>query len=283
MPINVDAIRNRVFAPVTEAYGPDRAILYALGLGVGSDANAADLTLVYEQSLKVLPSLAVVLAPDPFWMEEPELGVTFAQVLHGEQGLELHTPIPPSGTVVAQTTIDGLYDKGPKGAVLLLRRELHTAQGEHLATVRSTAFLRADGGFGGSSEGQPAPHPVPERLPDLVLPLSTRPDQALLYRLSGDYNPLHIDPVVAVQAGFPRPILHGLCSYGVAGRAIVRALCDGDPDRLLRLDARFSTPVFPGETLATEIWHEGNGRAAFRVKVVERDVIALNNGRAEYR
>jgi acyl dehydratase len=184
--------------------------------------------------------------------------------------------------LIGQTSIEGLYDKGSKGAVLALKRELRDADGVLLATVRSSAFLRADGGFGGSSAGQAFPHLIPDRPPDTSLSIATRLDQALIYRMSGDFNPLHVDPAVARQAGFERPILHGLCTYGIAGRAIIKALCGGDPERLRRLDVRFSTPVYPGETLVTEIWLEEGQRAAFRVKVAERDVVALNNGRADY-
>lgn len=282
MPVNAEAVLNWRFDPVVEHYGAPRAILYALGVGAG--AEESDLPLVYERGLKALPTMAVVLAGERMWMNDPRAGITFAQVLHGEQRLEIHRPLPAEATVVGQASVEGLFDKGAKGAVLLLKRELRDqADGALLATVRSSAFLRADGGFGGSSEGQPAPHPTPDREPDLRLTFKTRDDQALIYRLSGDFNPLHADPVMAAAAGFPRPILHGLCSYGVAGRMIVKALCDGDPDRLARLDVRFSTPVFPGETLVTDIWREEPGRAAFRVRVAEREVVAISNGRADFR
>lgn len=281
MPVNADVIHNWPFESVVEAYDNSRTILYALGVGAG--AEEADLDLVYEKYLKALPTIATVLAGDPLWLLEREVGVTMTHVLHGEQGLQIHKPLPAAGTIRARTFIDGLFDKGEKGAVLLMRRELRDdASDELLATTRSSTFMRADGGFGGPTDGQPAPYPVPDRAPDETVSLATRVDQATIYRMSGDYNPLHIDPEVAQSAGFPRPILHGLCSYGVAGRAVVSALCDGDPHRLSRLDVRFSSPVFPGETLVTEIWREGTGKAAFRVKVAERGVIALNNGRAEF-
>lgn len=282
MPVNAQAVLDWRFDPVTEKYDKVRTILYALGLGAG--AEEADLPLVYERGLKALPTMAVVLAGEPMWMDDPRAGITFTHVLHGEQGLIMHRPLPPAATLVGQAVNEALYDKGAKGAVLVMKRELRdAASGDLVATVRSTAFLRADGGFGGSGEGQPAPHPVPDRAPDLSVTLGTRADQAVLYRLSGDFNPLHIDPAIARAAGFPRPILHGLCSYGIAGRAIVQAVCEGDPERLTRLDVRFATPVYPGETLVTEIWREGPGRAAFRVKVAERDVVAINNGRADFR
>jgi acyl dehydratase len=283
MPVNKDVVLNWTFAPVAERYDSNRTILYALGVGAGMEGNEADLRLVYERDLKALPTLAVVLAADKPWMTDPRTGITFTRLLHGEEKLEIHHPLPATGVVIGQTFIEGLYDKGPKGAVLVLKRELRDeAGGTLLATVRSSAFLRADGGFGGQSDGQALPQSIPERAPDIAVSIQTRPDQALIYRMSGDRNPLHIDPAVARQAGFQRPILHGLCSYGIAGRAIINALCDGDPDLLRRLDVRFSTPVYPGETLVIEIWREGRGRAAFRVRVAEREVVALNNGRADY-
>ena len=283
MPVKADAVRNWRFDPVTEIYDERRTILYALGVGAAATGAESDLQLVYEKELKALPSMAVILAGEPMWMSDPRTGITFTHVLHGEQGLTLEKPLPARGTLVGQTSIEGLYDKAAKGAVLVMKRELREADsGTLVATVRSSAFMRADGGFGGSSEGQAAPHPMPQREPDVAVSLSTRVDQAVVYRLSGDFNPLHVDPEVAKQAGFPKPILHGLCSYGIACRAIVTALCDANPDRLTRFDVRFSTPVFPGETLITEIWRESPGHAAFRVKIAERGVVALSNGRADY-
>ena len=151
-----------------------------------------------------------------------------------------------------------------------------------IATVRQCSFLRGDGGFGGRSDGAPAPHPMPDRPTDDVIRMRTRPEQALIYRLSGDYNPLHIDPKVAEQGGFERPILHGLATYGVAGRAVLKALCGDQPERLRRFDVRFSSPVYPGESLDIAIWREGTGRAALRARAVERDVVVLQNGYVEY-
>jgi acyl dehydratase len=161
-------------------------------------------------------------------------------------------------------------------------REIRNAAGELLVTVRNSSFLRGDGGRGGSSEPQPKPRPMPERPADEAVTLPTALNQAMIYRLSGDYNPLHIDPEVAKVGGFDRPILHGLATFGVAGRAVLSALCDNQSARLKRLDARFASPVFPGETIRTEIWREGDGRAAYRASVVERDLVVLNNGYVEY-
>lgn len=251
-------------------------ILYALGIG------ASDLNFVFEERLKALPTMAVVLGYPGFIWRDPAMGVNWQRILHGEQSAILHAPLPVEGEIVGTTRIEALFDKGAdKGAIALVTREIHDGNGTHLATVRATTFLRGDGGFGGSADGTPKPHPLPDRAPDTVITLPTAANQALLYRLSGDLNPLHIDPAVATGAGFAGPILHGLATYGVVGRALLAGACGNDPARLTRMDARFSSPVYPGETIETAIWDEGNGRLAFRARVVERDLIVLTNGFAE--
>jgi acyl dehydratase len=285
-----DALMRWPLPPTTQAYTERDTILYALGLGVaqGGAPSPAQLRQVWEGApggLVALPSMAVVLATGPFWMQDPATGIDWRRILHGEQRLRLHRPLPPAATVVAEHRIDAIVDKGAgKGAVMLLSRCLYDqASGDLLATVGSSVFMRGDGGCGGTAAQAPRPHPVPaDCVPDHEIDLATRPDQAVLYRLSGDLNPLHVDPAVARAAGFERPILHGLCSYGVAARALAQALCDDDPARLTRLDVRFANPVYPGETIRTEVWSEGPGRAAFRAVVPERDVIVLNNGLAEF-
>ena len=175
-------------------------------------------------------------------------------------------------------------DKGEgKGALVLSERDItDKATGEPIATVTHTMFCRGDGGFGGPPRQAPAPHELPSRAPDAVCDLGTRPEAALIYRLCGDLNPLHSDPAVAKQAGYPRPIMHGLGSFGVAARAVLKTFCGYDPNKLALFAARFSAPVFPGETLRTEMWQDGNV-VSFRTRVVERDVIAVNNGCAEVR
>ena len=290
MPLDYEKILHWPLAPTTQRYEQRDTILYALGLGTAASNPVPpdDLKFVYEGAeggLACLPTMAVVLATGAFWMQDPATGIEWQKILHGEQMLTLHKPLPVAATVVGVHSVDEIYDKGEgKGALMLLTRKLYDqANGDLLATVGSTCFMRGNGGFGGKSEGAPKPHPVPtERAPDLVLDLPTRPELAALYRLSGDWNPLHIDPAVAAAAGFAQPILHGLCSYGIAGRAVLAALCGNQPARLKQLDLRFASPVFPGETISTEIWREGPGRAAFRARVVERDVLVLNNGRAEF-
>jgi acyl dehydratase len=225
--------------------------------------------------------MAVVLASPGNWLGSKESTVDYTKVLHGEQYLTLHRPLPPSGTVIGRGRIADLLDKGKeKGAVLYAERTIiDKATGAEIATLTSAAMLRGDGGFGGKPGPQPEPHKLPESAPTTHVDIKTYPNSALIYRLSGDYNPLHADPKVAAAGGFKTPILHGLCTYGVAGRAIVKACCGGDPARLKSLQVRFSSPVFPGETIRTEIWTGGN-RVSFRARVVERDVVVLNNGLA---
>jgi acyl dehydratase len=260
-------------------------ILYALGVGVGAETptDPGDLQYVYEEGLKALPTMAVVLTYPGFWQKLPQYGMTWQKILHGEQSIELHRPLAVSGKFRGVTKIDEIYDKGAdKGAIMFHSRRVYNEAGDHIATARQSSFLRGDGGFGGKADGAPKPHPLPERSPDLKACVASPKNQALLYRLSGDYNPLHVDPKVAKQGGFDRPILHGLGTYGAVGRALVKTLCDDQSERLKRMDVRFSSPVYPGETLDIDIWREAAGKAAFRVRVVERDVVVLQNGYLEY-
>lgn len=259
-------------------------ILYALGVGAGQDPGKDELKFVYEEGLQALPTMAVVLAYPGFWQREPEYGIDWKRVLHAEQSVLFHAPLPAEGQVRGELTIDHIVDKGAaKGALLYSTRRVFDAADETLlASVRQVSFLRGDGGRGGASEAPVQPHPIPEAEPDLRQGLVSRPEQALIYRLSGDYNPLHVDPAVAADAGLPRPILHGLATYGIAGRALLAALCDNDPSRLARLDCRFTAPVFPGEALELRLWRQGADRAAFQLWVPERNALVLNNGLAEF-
>lgn len=283
MAIDYQKLKNWHFPDLEHRYEARDTILYALGVGCGADPmDRSELPFVYEDGLKALPTMAVVLGYPGFWLKDPNTGVDWRKILHGEQGLVIHKPLPATGTVIGRTRVTEIVDKGPgKGALLYSDREVFDkATGDLLATLTSTTFIRGEGGFGGPSGPAPEPHALPERAPDLAVDLKTLPQAALIYRLSGDYNPLHADPDVATAAGFARPILHGLCTYAVAGRAVLKACCGNDPARLRRFDLRFSAPVLPGETIRTEIWRDGS-RVSFRARVVERDIVVLNNGLAE--
>jgi acyl dehydratase len=274
---------------VEHSYTEKDTILYALGLGLGHDPmDETELAFVYEKNLKVLPTFAMELGYSPFWLRNPAIGLDWNKVVHGEAGFTLHRPVAPKGTVIGRTRIVEAIDKGEgKGALIYSQREVFDkASGEKIATLRQTTFARGDGDFGGPREWSrgeaPKLHAIPDRMPDLICDLLTRPEIALIYRLSGDTNPLHAEPAFAKVAGFPRPILHGLATFGIAGHAILKTVCGYDPAKLTAMDARFSAPVFPGETIRTEMWRDGSV-LSFRVRVAERDVIAINNGRAEIR
>jgi acyl dehydratase len=280
MPIDYQKLKNWPIPTIEQRYTERDTMLYALGLGCGADPiDREDLRFVYEDGLRALPMMGVVLAGPGFWLKDPATGVDWKKVLHGEQGLILHQPLPASGTVTGASRITEIIDRGDKGAFLYSERVVVDATGQKLCTLTSTTVLRGDGGFGGPTGPAPEPHPVPPRAPDLAVDLPTLPQAALIYRLSGDYNPLHADPEVAKAVGFPRPILHGLCTFGVAGRALLKACCGNDPTRLREMRLRFSAPVLPGETIRTELWRDG-AVVSFRARVVERDVVVLNNGRA---
>lgn len=289
MAIRYDRLMSWPFEDVEHCYGVKDTMLYALGLGAGNDPLDRDeLRYVYEDGLLALPTLAVVLAYPGFWLRHPDTGIDWVRYLHAEQGLEIHRPLPAEGTVTARTRVTDVIDKGAdKGALIYTERVIRDREsGLPLATVRSTGFARGDGGFSGEIQESPAPPPVPAREPEQTLDLAISPRAALIYRLSGDFNPLHADPDVARAAGFDAPILHGLCTFGMAGRALVTACCEGDPHRLTGIRARFSAPVYPGETLRIEIWPSEEPQAdavSFRAKVTDRDAVVLNNGLATIR
>lgn len=285
MAIDYQRLKNWHFPDIEQSYRAKDTILYALGLGFGADPVDRDqLRFVYEDGLKALPSMATVLAYPGQWSKNPETGIDWKQVVHGEQSFVIRKPLPAAATVIGRTVIEEIIDKGAgRGALVYSRRDVRDKEtGELLASLNSTSFLRGDGGFGGPSGPTRPVHALPEDAPDIVCDLPTLPQAALIYRLSGDYNPLHADPAIAKAASFPRPILHGLCTFGVAAHALLRRLCRYDPTRLKRVEARFSAPVFPGETVRTEIWREGRGRAGFRCRLIERDAIVINNGFAEF-
>jgi acyl dehydratase len=268
---------------VTQRYTAKDTMLYALGIGMGADPlDEAQLRFVYEKDLRAVPTQAIVLALPGMWVRES--GLDYSRIVHGEQAAEFHAPIPPDGEVTGTLRIADVIDKGEgKGALIYAERTLtETATGAKLATLRQTIFARGDGGIGGPAKPQPRVHAIPDRAPDGCMTLPTVPQQALIYRLSGDYNPLHAEPAMAQRVGFPRPILHGLATFGVAAHALLKAVCGYDPDRLASIAGRFTAPVFPGETFETDYWVDG-GEVSFRTRVAGRDAVAIDNGRATLR
>lgn len=284
MAIDYAALKARPFPEIRQTYSRRDTMLYALSVGAGADPlDESDLPFVYEEDLRAFPMMACVLASPGFWLRAPDTGVDWKMVLHAEQNLEIVRPLPVEGEIVARNRIEEIIDKGPgRGAILYQRRDIAGADGTLYAIVRQSTFVRGEGGFGGAQGPLKPIHAVPDRDPDLSVVTQTRADAALLYRLNGDYNPLHADPKVAAAAGFDRPILHGLCTYAIAGRALIRALMDNRPERLTGLDARFSSPVLPGNTLRTDIWHGEARVASFRCVVEETGQVALNNGQVRF-
>ena len=283
MPLDPERLLSLKLPDIEQHYTEKDVMLYALGVGLGHDpVDERELAFVYEKNLKVLPTFPVVLGFEPFLLRDIDAGVNFEMTVHGEEHLTLHRSLATSGTILARLRVLDVIDKGAgKGALLLMERAISDkATGEPLATIRQTVFCRADGGFSGGTRPSPPVHALPDRAPDLICDLQTRPEMALIYRLSADVNPLHADPAVARAAGFERPILQGLGTFGVAGHAILCSVCDYDPARLMSIAGRFSAPVYPGETVRTEMWRDGDV-VSFRARVVERDAVAINNGRAE--
>ncbi|HEY8698294.1 MAG TPA: MaoC/PaaZ C-terminal domain-containing protein [Rhizomicrobium sp.] len=279
MPIIYDEIMQLKSTGDEFSYGDRETMLYALGVGFMRDPlNEAELPFVYENGLRTVPTMATVITAGQSMIGRS--GVNFLMVVHGEQRLTVHKPLPPYADIVADDRVVGAFDKGKdKGALIVTEKIIREKKsGDTLCTLSSTTFARGDGGFGGPKEGAPEPHPLPTRKPDLIHEADTRSDQAFLYALSGDRNPLHRDPRVAQMAGFPRPILHGLCTYGTACRSVISTVCNYDPTKIVGFDVRFSAPVFPGETIVTEMWVDG-AIVSFRSRLKEREVVCLNNGK----
>ncbi len=279
MPVTYDGLMSLKSEGDVFSYGDRETMLYALGVGMGRDPmNEAELPFVYENGLKTVPTLATVIA----WGQRTigQAGINYLMVVHGEQRLTVHKPLPASATIIADERVVAAVDKGAgKGALIYTEKVIRLKDtNEKLCTLGGTIFARGDGGFGGPSAGGPEPHPIPERKADVSCETDTRVDQALLYRLSGDRNPLHSDPKIAKMAGFPRPILHGLCTYGTVCRGLLQTICKYDHTMIAGFDVRFSAPVFPGETIVTDMWKDGN-IVSFRSKVKERDIVVINNGK----
>jgi acyl dehydratase len=280
--MDLAALRAHRFEPRRMRYGCKDTILYALSVGVGEDPlDARQLRFTYEKGLVALPTMAAVLAHPGAWIANPAFQVNFLKLLHGEQNLTVHHSLPAEGEIEATYRIPAVSDKGDgKGALVYFEKVLtDVATGQKLCTVAATLFLRADGGCGGFGVAPPPLPAEPAGPPSFTADLKTSVGAALLYRLNGDLNPIHVDPAAAASAGFQRPILHGLCTYGIVGYLLTRTLCGNDPQRLRSLGARFTSPVYPGETIRVE-GTQVDGRVHFRALVPSRDQVVLSQGLA---
>lgn len=280
MSINEQALLSWSFDPIRFSVTPRDAIIYGLGLGLGSDpTDLQQLRYVYENGLVAFPTMPVVLGSPGMWFARA--GLDARKVLHGSQAVDILAPVPLDTPLVALNRVSELVDLGSeKGAVVEVTRQIETQDGAPVARLVSSYFCRGDGGFGGSRT-QPSKRPParPDRAPDDIRRMPTLPQAALLYRLNGDLNPLHADPAFASKVGYERPILHGLCSFGMCARAVVDSACGGNGDALKSISARMSRPVFPGELLEVEIWRDGEV-VQFEARVAERDVVVISGGTA---
>lgn len=264
-------------------YTDREVMLYAYGIGMGADpTDEKELAFVNEATamgrpLKVVPTFASVAA----WGAGPgEMNLNRMLVVDGERDITFHQPFAVAAHITADSSVLEVYDKGrEKGAVITHQTVLKNEKGEKLATLVTSRFARGDGGFGGPDLTQPDAHKMPTRAPDKTIDISTRPDQALIYRLCGDRNALHSDPEFARRAGFPRPILHGMCTYGITCRGVLQTYADYDPLALKQHAVRFSSPVYPGETVTMDLWKDGNV-ISFEAKVQSRGVTVIKSGKA---
>ncbi|HJR25576.1 MAG TPA: MaoC/PaaZ C-terminal domain-containing protein [Acidimicrobiales bacterium] len=283
MPINPDAVGTKS-DPVRRRWDSKDALIYALGVGAGAADPLDELEFTTENTSdkpqRALPTIAVVIGPLGLGMGN--IG-TFnpAMLVHGEQAITLHREIPVEGELEAVGEVTGIYDKG-KGAVIVMEASTKLVDtGEPLFDTRMSAFIRGEGGWGGDRGPSGTPNQAPEREPDQTVTVQTRHDQALIYRLSGDRNPLHSDPAFAAMGGFDRPILHGLCTYGFTGRALLHAVCGSDPARFKGQAARFASPVLPGEALTVKIWNDGDGTAIYQTCGDDGRVV-IDAGRVDF-
>lgn len=279
MPIDPDVAIGAELPELNFAWESSDVLLYHLGIGAGANfTDPRELRYVYEQELWVLPSFATV-APNLRTFEPPKVSfpgveIDLAKVVHGTQSITMHRPIPVQGKAIARPRVTEVWDKG-KAAVVVQQTDVTSSDGSPLWTARSSIFARGEGGFGGE-RGPSERVEMPEREPDVVLETTTLPQQALLYRLCGDRNPLHADPQFAAAAGFDKPILHGLCTYGVVLKAVTDAVLDGNPERVKSWSAKFAGIVIPGESLRTSVWQD-DGRYLVSVQSVERDAPVLSD------
>lgn len=285
--MDVDAVRNWAFPAIRQDYMATDTMLYALALGYGGDPlNENELSFVFEKNLQAVPTLATTLCSPGFWISDPRTGIDATRAVHGEHAMRMHAPLPVAGRLRGETRVTDIIDKGKdKGALLIFERNLFDdASGQLIASIEQRTLCRGDGGFAAPDAAKeektlPAPAWLPAGAASEMVDIRSLPQSALIYRLCADMNPLHADPQVARSAGFDRPILHGLCTYGIAARAIIAACCNHRAASLWSLSARFAAPVFPGETLRTEIWRDA-ADLRFRCSVVERGVTVISNGMA---
>lgn len=273
MAFNPTALLAHTFPDIKQSYTAKDAILYALGVGLGQNPMAAaDLNYLLETNLSVLPTMAVTLGTPGMWIRNPKFGINTAKLVHLSQASVFHAPLPPQASIVASARIAALSDRGvDKGAVVVVERQIRDEHSMTLyCTLQQTLLLRAEGGFGGPKPPPRAPLILPDRAADTQIEFATSPRAALIYRLSGDWNPLHSHPDIAAKAGFERPILHGLCSYGIAGWVLMQACRRTD---LQSLSLRFAGVIVPGDQLNFSIWQEGD-QMLFEAKVADRTVLA---------
>ena len=287
--INYEAVKKWTFDEVRYQYTERDTMLYALAVGFGTDPlNAGELRYTFEENLQSVPTMAAIVGAPGTWWADPRVGADIGGIVHGEQRMRWLHSLPTSGTLVARNRVQSLTDKGVvKGAIGVVARDvLDASSGQVIAQGINVSVLRRDGGFSRDNgicdpplTGLP---PVPERAPDLEVELPSLPQSALIYRLTGDRNPLHADPRVATQAGFQRPILHGLCTYGMACHAALRAELGYDAAPLRALAVRFTAPVFPGDRVRFELWRESEGHTLrLRARVDARGLVVLDNGVVE--
>jgi acyl dehydratase len=266
-----------------QTYEARDSIIYALGVGLGSEhEDERQLRYLWERDLLAMPTSASTLAWTRF--ADLDIGMTYTKIVHAEQRMVIHKPVPPAGSVTSELRVKDVVDRGAeKGAMIYFERKLIDDADQSVISTQILSILaRGDGGFGGPERPILQSPKLPERKPDLTCNLQVSPRSALIYRLMGDVNPLHIDPVAARKVGFKGPILHGLATYGFVGHALLKSLLDYDPSRLVELDGRFSSPVYPGDRIETDLWVDGE-IVSLRVRVPDREVVVFDNGRARIR
>jgi acyl dehydratase len=280
MAINYDHLMGLKIPEVRQSYTSRDTLLYALSLGLGADPlDQRQLPFVYEEEQRCLPSFGTVLGHPGFWIKEMDTGIDWVKIVHAQQELVVHKALPVAADIIGEQQITDVIDRGEgRGAMIIWQRRILDANtGEKFCTVNQSMLARGDGGFGGP-EVKPAMAPsIPKRDPEMSCNVPTLPQMALLYRLNGDWNPLHADPAVAAKAGFERPILHGLATWGVAANTVLDKFCDFDVNRIQSITGRFTAPVYPGETFKIDMWPEAD-KVYIKMTVIERDVVALNNG-----